>query len=113
MRPRSHHPTKRKLLWCFRAAAHLEATRPVSMKRADTKYAPDWVAGISIGAINAALIAGNAPADRVPRLRTFWKAITAPSAYRVAPDCWPFDIWERHASALRTLSFGQPGFFRP
>ena len=80
---------------------------------ADTRYAPDWVAGISIGAINAALIAGNAPADRVPRLRTFWEAITAPSAYRVAPDCWPFDIWERHASALRTLSFGQPGFFRP
>ena len=80
---------------------------------ADTKYAPDWVAGISIGAINAAIIAGNAPADRVPRLRTFWKTITAPSAYWVAPDCWPFDIWQRHASALRSLSFGQPGFFHP
>ena len=38
---------------------------------------PDWVAGISIGAINAALIAGNAPADRVAKLRTFWREITA------------------------------------
>ena len=80
---------------------------------ADTKYAPDWVAGISIGAINAAIIAGNAPADRVPHLRAFWETITAPSAGWVAPDCWPFDIWQRHASALRTLSFGQPGFFHP
>jgi len=80
---------------------------------ADTKYAPDWVAGISIGAINAAIIAGNAPADRVPRLRTFWKTITAPFACWEASNCWPFNIWERHASALRTLSFGQPGFFHP
>jgi NTE family protein len=80
---------------------------------AKTKYAPDWVAGISIGAINAAIIAGNAPADRVPRLRTFWESITAPSAHWVVPDWWPFDAWQRHASVLRTLSLGQPGFFRP
>ena len=80
---------------------------------AETEYVPDWVAGISIGAINAAIIAGNAPADRVPRLRTFWESITAPCAYWVAPDWWPFDAWHRHASALRTLSFGRPGFFRP
>src|SRR5690349_17453327 len=34
--------------------------------------APDWVIGTSIGAINASLIAGNAPEDRLPRLREFW-----------------------------------------
>jgi predicted acylesterase/phospholipase RssA len=34
---------------------------------------PDWVAGISIGAINSALIAGNAPKDRVAKLRDFWQ----------------------------------------
>src|SRR5512134_979862 len=33
---------------------------------------PDWVIGTSIGAINAALITGNAPASRLPRLRKFW-----------------------------------------
>jgi NTE family protein len=37
---------------------------------------PDWVAGISIGAINAALIAGNAPEDRVEKLRQFWRLVT-------------------------------------
>src|SRR3954471_23339350 len=40
---------------------------------ADAGIEPDWVAGISIGAINAALIAGNAPAQRIDRLREFWK----------------------------------------
>jgi hypothetical protein len=48
-------------------------------------YLPDWVAGISIGAINAAIIAGNAPEKRVERLRAFWEAITAPSEF------WP--VW--------------------
>ncbi|RWL48476.1 MAG: patatin-like phospholipase family protein [Mesorhizobium sp.] len=37
----------------------------------------DWVAGISIGAINAAIIAGNAPDERVARLKTFWEGISA------------------------------------
>jgi predicted acylesterase/phospholipase RssA len=42
-----------------------------------SEYLPDWVAGISIGAINAAVIAGNAPEHRVRRLRSFWEEITA------------------------------------
>src|SRR5262245_65495050 len=43
---------------------------------AEAKLHPDWVAGISIGAVNAALIAGNAQDKRVERLREFWEAIT-------------------------------------
>jgi NTE family protein len=39
---------------------------------------PDWTAGISIGAINAAIIAGNAPTERVGKLRQFWELVTAP-----------------------------------
>ena len=39
--------------------------------------APTWVAGISIGAINAALIAGNAPGERVARLREFWELVSS------------------------------------
>src|SRR6516164_7784402 len=46
---------------------------------ASSDYTPDWVAGISIGAINAAIIAGNAPTDRVHRLHSFWDEITAPT----------------------------------
>ena len=45
-----------------------------------SNYLPDWVAGISIGAINAAIIAGNAQENRVARLRDFWEEITAPTA---------------------------------
>jgi NTE family protein len=39
---------------------------------------PDWVAGISIGAINAAIIAGNPPASRVDKLREFWDLVSSP-----------------------------------
>jgi predicted acylesterase/phospholipase RssA len=38
---------------------------------ASSEYLPDWVAGISIGAINAAIIAGNQPDDRLKHLRAF------------------------------------------
>jgi len=44
---------------------------------ASSEYLPDWVAGISIGAINAAIIAGNTPANRLKNLRIFWNEITA------------------------------------
>src|SRR5450432_3395522 len=36
---------------------------------------PDWVIGTSIGAINASLIAGNAPAKRMERLTAFWRSV--------------------------------------
>ncbi len=44
---------------------------------AEANLHPDWVAGISIGAINAALIAGNPPEKRVARLREFWETVSA------------------------------------
>jgi NTE family protein len=44
---------------------------------AEAELHPDWVAGISIGAINAALIAGNPPQSRVEKLRSFWETVTA------------------------------------
>src|SRR3979490_2728261 len=43
---------------------------------AEADLQPDWVAGISIGAINAAIIAGNPPEERVAKLRAFWEGIT-------------------------------------
>jgi NTE family protein len=79
---------------------------------ASSEYTPDWVAGISIGAINAAIIAGNAPRDRVHRLRSFWEEITAPTVL------WPqatgaLAVWQRWTSAVMAIAFGQPGFFSP
>ena len=44
---------------------------------AEADLHPDWIAGISIGAINGALIAGNAPEARVAKLRRFWERVTA------------------------------------
>src|SRR5271154_1650083 len=42
---------------------------------AEADLQPDWVAGISIGAVNAAIIAGNPPDRRVDRLREFWEIV--------------------------------------
>src|SRR3977135_3651000 len=56
---------------------------------ASSHYQPGWVAGISIGAINAAIIAGNAPGRRVERLRDFWGATTAPTRPWPAPPQRP------------------------
>jgi NTE family protein len=44
---------------------------------AEARIDPDWIAGISIGAINAAIIAGNPPQSRVDRLREFWSEVTS------------------------------------
>src|SRR5690349_20066043 len=77
-----------------------------------SEYSPDWVAGISIGAVNAAIIAGNTPAKRVKRLKHFWEGITAP------PALWPVLRRSmmgnnRRASLLDALTLGQPGLFAP
>jgi NTE family protein len=71
------------------------------------------VAGISIGAINAAIIAGNAPENRVARLRSFWEEITAPTAWWPSGMSGPLAVWQQKTSALSALMFGQPGFFAP
>ena len=80
---------------------------------AESDYLPDWVAGISIGAINAALIAGNAPEHRVDRLRAFWEEVSAPTALWPAASEGIFGEGQRRGSALGALLFGQPGFFAP
>ena len=48
---------------------------------AESKIHPDWIAGISIGAINGAIIAGNPPHSRVDRLREFWTQVTSSAAW--------------------------------
>jgi len=70
-------------------------------------YLPDWVAGISIGAINSAIIAGNPPETRVAKLRRFWETITEP------PPLWPAGMERREFGAWRALVLGQPGFYAP
>ena len=88
----------------------------------EASITPNWVAGISIGALNCALIAGNAPAHRLERLRTFWETICRPAypvfgldwlqeqTLRLAPQS------RRYFSAMgawRAVLEGQMGFFSP
>ncbi|MFQ3595001.1 MAG: patatin-like phospholipase family protein [Sphingomonadaceae bacterium] len=75
--------------------------------------APDWVAGISIGAINAAIIAGNRPKDRLPALERFWERVSSGLAPLVPlPDGFARDLWSEGA-AFWVAAAGVPGFFRP
>ncbi|QIE24349.1 Patatin phospholipase [Caballeronia sp. SBC1] len=83
---------------------------------------PNWIAGISIGAFNTAIIAGNAPEDRVPRLLEFWETICQPAFLP------PLPAFVEHAffnstdeirkaftamQAVSALVEGQKGFFIP
>jgi len=71
---------------------------------------PDWVIGTSIGAINAAIIAGNAPENRLPRLREFWRRMTHSPLLQAAGLAPGFGAYA--ANALTVVS-GLTGFFRP
>jgi NTE family protein len=64
---------------------------------------PDFVSGVSIGAINAAIIAGNSPAQRLNKLRAFWEMITD-------RKIWPF---AQRDQLLGDDADGAAGFFRP
>src|SRR5262245_40538152 len=74
---------------------------------------PDWVSGVSIGAINAAIIAGNPPHRRLDRLRTFWERITDRTVWYYTPDGDIFRRARNAASSWLTILQGQPGFFEP
>src|SRR5499425_2042156 len=85
---------------------------------AEANLHPDWVAGIWIGAINCALIAGNAPEARLEKLRAFWEQVTTQLVFD------PFgiaDYWLRgdmghvvlnRLRAGATMLEGAPGFFK-
>ena len=72
----------------------------------------DWVAGVSIGAINAALIAGNAPERRVDRLKEFWYLVSSAAPQRL-PDWAGTREWQNQFSAASAALLGIPGFFEP
>jgi len=74
---------------------------------------PHWVAGISIGAINCALIAGNPPGKRAKNLRKFWERVSARTAMLpYVPGFLARGIYNDASAASVSLS-GVPGFFKP
>ena len=80
---------------------------------AERGYLPDWITGISIGAINGAIIAGNPPERRVERLREFWELITDGIAGKPLLEGdfarGIFNEW----SALASVTSGVEGFYTP
>jgi NTE family protein len=78
----------------------------------ETELQPRWIAGVSIGAINAALIAGNAPEHRVDRLREFWHLVSSGPSQRL--PSWLGDrATQNQWSATMASLVGIPGFFEP
>src|SRR5881394_2534551 len=76
-------------------------------------FEPEWVAGISIGAINAAIIAGNGPETRVDRLKEFWEMVSSPVSWNpVTPGERARSLFNETSAAL-IATFGVPGFFTP
>ena len=88
---------------------------------AEANLHPDWVAAISIGAVNAALIAGNPPEKRVERLREFWETVSAPPldpfgflynpSIRITDASIRRIVYQMHGSLI--LLLGVPHFFAP
>jgi len=80
---------------------------------AGADQSPDWVAGISIGAVNAAIIAGNPPERRLERLRAFWKMVSRELRYRLdSPGGFARRAFNE-ASAMIAATVGVPGLFLP
>jgi NTE family protein len=86
---------------------------------AEAGLEPDWLAGISIGAVNAALIAGNAPGERVDKLKAFWDQVSAPDGsdpFGLAENLLRGDFGRgllNQFNAASALLRGAPGFFAP
>src|SRR5580700_82154 len=85
---------------------------------AEANLHPDWIAGISIGAINGALIAGNAPELRVDKLRAFWEHVTAKPVCGWGERLFPAKsdavrLWLNQVSAYSALASGASGVFTP
>ena len=76
-------------------------------------FEPEWIAGISIGAINAAIIAGNAREKRIERLKEFWEMVSAPVPWNPVTKSDRGRSLFNETSAALIATFGVPGFFTP
>src|SRR5947208_3917501 len=76
-------------------------------------FEPEWIAGISIGAINAAIIAGNGPETRVDRLKEFWEMVSSPVPWNPVTNGDRARSLFNETSAALIATFGVPGFFTP
>jgi NTE family protein len=76
-------------------------------------FEPEWIAGISIGAVNAAIIAGNGREARVERLKEFWDMVSQPVSWNPVVPGERARSFFNETSAAIIATFGVPGFFTP
>ena len=79
---------------------------------AEHGFAPDWICGISIGAINAAILAGNTPQNRLEKLEAFWQTIAWPAMPLHLGHGLVRTFFNTFSNA-QALTIGQPNFFTP
>jgi NTE family protein len=80
---------------------------------AETECELSWISGVSIGAINSAIIAGNGPEKRLQNLEAFWSTDSGRKIWAYTPEGDIFRDFRNQTSSLMTMLFGQPGFFQP
>jgi NTE family protein len=73
----------------------------------------NWLSGVSIGAINASIIAGNKPGNQLDRLRNFWETVSSRKVWHSTPEGDLFRKWRNQTSSMLTMTSGLPGFFKP
>lgn len=89
-------------------AYHVGAFRALQ----EAGYSPNWVSGVSIGAINAAIIAGNTPCEQLSKLEELWDSVSKPSYWEyLVPES--LRKWYNMGCALKALCFGRPHFSKP
>jgi NTE family protein len=121
---RTQHGTSEQQSWrpagCDRIALVLQGGGALGAYQAGVYQAlheagiePDWVSGVSIGAINSAIIAGNPPRKRLAQLQEFWHRITDRKIWHYTPDGDVFRKARNATSNWMTVVQGQPGFFTP
>src|SRR5450631_2152196 len=76
-------------------------------------FEPEWIAGISMGAINAAIIAGNPREKRIARLKEFWELVSSPVPWNPVTKSDRGRTLFNETSAALIATFGVPGFFTP
>jgi len=114
------HPTGWRPERCSRIALVLQGGGALGAYQAGVYQAmheagiePDWVSGVSIGAINSALIAGNTADNRLDALTEFWNRITDRTVWLHTPDGDIYRQARNATSSFFTSLLGQPGFFAP
>lgn len=115
----TEHPPFERIILLLQGGGALGSYQAgVYQALAEANLQPEWVAGISIGAVNSALIAGNPPETRVDKLREFWEAVSTPPLgipYLKSIEI-THELTRRFINQTRAfgiLLFGAPHFFTP